>query len=80
MYSLILAGIDSIIFDLDSRANFSFETYSMRAITIFSFWLLAKLSGDFARRHNRSFVLGAVVGLFIGIKFAFIAAFLIVSF
>jgi hypothetical protein len=75
-----LAAIDSIIFDQNSRSNFSFETFSMRALTIFSFWLLAKLSGDFARKHNRSFVFGAVVGLSIAITFTFVAAFLIVSF
>ncbi len=80
VYSLLLAAIDSVIFNPTPLDEFNFETFSMRTLTIFTYWLVAKLSGDFAKKRDKSFIFGSVFGLSIAIIFTLVVSYLIVSF
>ena len=80
LYSLTLAAIDSLVFGPKSLNEFSFETFSMRALTIFTYWLIAKLSGDFAKKRDKSFVFGSLFGLTAAIAFTLVISFLIANF
>jgi hypothetical protein len=51
IYSLLIAGIDSLVSSSSDTQSFSFETYCMRALSVFSFWLIVKtLSGKVAKK------------------------------
>lgn len=55
LYSLIIAGVDSLLGIVSSRDSFSFETYCMRAIVIFAYWLLIRLVAERAERRGHSY-------------------------
>jgi len=55
LYSLLLAAADSLLsLDLDQEP-YNFETFCMRALVIFTYWLIVRLLAERAERLGRSY-------------------------
>jgi len=68
LYSLILAGLDSLLSQKSDLKPLSLETFATRALVIFAYWLSIRLVAEFAERHGRSYK-----------KYMFLSAFVIPS-
>jgi hypothetical protein len=80
IYSLVIAGFDSLLFSSSDPKPFSFETYCMRALVIFSFWLIVKTLTDKVAKKGYSYRNSAIM-ISIGVimilfTFAYLIAFI----
>ena len=55
LYSLILAGLDSFTSRNSDPDPYNFETFCMRALVIFTYWLVVRLVAERAERSGRSY-------------------------
>ena len=55
VYSLILAALDSFMSRNSDPDSYNFETFCMRALAIFSYWLVVRLVAERAERSGRSY-------------------------
>ena len=55
LYSLILAALDSITSRNSDPDPYNFETFCMRALVIFTYWLVVRLVAERAERSGRSY-------------------------
>jgi hypothetical protein len=55
LYSLILAGLDSFTSRNSDPDSCNFETFCMRALVIFTYWLVVRLVAERAERSGRSY-------------------------
>jgi hypothetical protein len=61
IYALVIAGLDSLLSANSDPQPFSFETYCMRALSIFSFWLIVKALTDKAAKKGYSYRISAIL-------------------
>ena len=77
-YSLAIAGLDSFLFSNSDPKPFSFETYCMRALCIFTFWLIIKMLTDKVAKKGYSYTIVATM-ISLGVTLILISlAFLVV--
>ena len=55
LYSLILAALDSITSRNSDPDPYNFETFCMRALVIFTYWLVVRLVAERAERSGSSY-------------------------
>jgi hypothetical protein len=55
LYSLILAALDSFVNRNSDPDPYNFETFCMRALVIFTYWLMVRLVAERAERFGRSY-------------------------
>ena len=55
LYSLILAALDSFTSRTSDADPYNFETFCMRALVIFTYWLVVRLVAERAERSGRSY-------------------------
>ena len=55
LYSLILAAADSFASRNSDQDPYNFETFCMRALVIFTYWLIVRLIAERAERLGRSY-------------------------
>ena len=55
LYSLTLAAIDSFMSRNSDQDPYDFKTFCMRALVIFSYWLIVRLIAEGAERLGRSY-------------------------
>ena len=80
LYSLAIAGLDSIIFSSSDPNPFSFETYCMRTLSIFSFWLIVKTLTDKVAKKGYSYrntaIMISIGAILILLVFAYLITFI----
>lgn len=64
-YSLILAALDSIISRNSDPDPYNFETFCMRALVIFTYWLVVRLVAERAERSGRSYKGTMIAAIFL---------------
>ena len=55
LYSLMIAAIDSFMGNLSAEDPFDFETFCMRALIVFTYWLIIRLVAERAELQGRSY-------------------------
>ena len=65
LYSLILAAADSFTSRNSDQDPFNFETFCMRAIVIFTYWLIIRLVAERAERLGRSYKATMITAIFL---------------
>ena len=65
LYSLILAAADSFTSRNSDPDPFNFETFCMRALVIFTFWLVVRLVAERAERSGRSYRATMIAAIFL---------------
>ena len=64
LYSLILAAVDSFTSRNSDLDPYNFETFCMRALVIFTYWLVVRLVAEYAERKGRSYKITMVTTIF----------------
>ena len=62
-YSLGLAAIDSFISRKSDSDPYKFETFCMRALVIFTYWLMVRLVAERAERSGRSYKVASIIAI-----------------
>jgi hypothetical protein len=65
LYSLILAALDSITSRNSDPDPYNFETFCMRALVIFTYWLVIRLVAERAERKGRSYKATMIAAIFL---------------
>jgi hypothetical protein len=65
LYSLILAALDSITSRNSDPDPYNFETFCMRALVIFTYWLVVRLVAERAERSGRSYRATMIAAIFL---------------
>ena len=65
LYSLILAALDSFVGRNSDLDPYNFETFCMRALFVFTYWLLVRLFAERAERFGRSYKYAMIVAIFL---------------
>ena len=65
LYSLILAAADSFTSRNSDPDPYNFETFCMRALVIFTFWLVVRLVAERAERSGRSYRATMIAAIFL---------------
>ena len=65
LYSLILAGLDSFTSRNSDPDPYNFETFCMRALVIFTYWLVVRLVAERAERSGRSYRATMIAAIFL---------------
>ena len=65
LYSLILAALDSFTSRNSDPDPYNFETFCMRALVIFTYWLIVRLVAERAERSGRSYKAAMIVAIFL---------------
>jgi hypothetical protein len=65
LYSLILAGLDSFASRNSDPDPYNFETFCMRALVIFTYWLVVRLVAERAERSGRSYRATMIAAIFL---------------
>ena len=55
LYSLLLAAADSLTSRNSDQDSYNFETFCMRALVIFTYWLIVRLLAERAESLGRSY-------------------------
>ena len=55
LYSLLIAAIDSLFGKISVEEPFDFETFCMRALIVFTYWLIIRLVAERAELQGRSY-------------------------
>lgn len=63
VYSLVLAAIDTATISRKNEDLFDFEAFSLRAIGLFSYWLIVKNFAGSAERKGYSYKISMVLGI-----------------
>lgn len=63
LYSLVLAGIDTVTLSKSKEDFIDFEVFSLRAIGLFSYWLIVKNLAGLAERRGYSYKLAMLLGI-----------------
>lgn len=65
LYSLILAAADSFTSRNSDQDPYNFETFCMRALVIFTYWLIVRLVAERAERAGRSYKAYMIAAIFL---------------
>jgi hypothetical protein len=63
IYSLALAGIDTLTISRDTVDPYNFEVFSLRVVEIFSYWLIVKNLAGVAEKKGYSYKIAMIVGI-----------------
>lgn len=63
LYSLILAAADSFTSRNSDQDPYNFETFCMRALVIFTYWLIVRLVAERAERLGHSYKVYMIVAI-----------------
>jgi hypothetical protein len=63
IYSLVLAGIDTLTISRDTVDPYNFEVFSLRVVGIFSYWLIVKNLAGVAEKKGYSYKIAMIVGI-----------------
>jgi hypothetical protein len=63
LYSLIFAAADSFASRNLDQEPYNFETFCMRALVIFTYWLIVRLIAERAERLGRSYKASMIVAI-----------------
>ncbi len=62
-YSIVIAATDTLTLSRNRDELFDFEVFSLRAVGLFSYWLIVKNLAGFAERKGYSYTLAMVLGI-----------------
>lgn len=65
LYSLIFAALDSFTSQSSDPDPYNFETFCMRALVIFTYWLIVRLVAERAERRGRSYKATMISAIFL---------------
>jgi len=65
LYSLIFAAVDSFTSRNSDPDPYNFETFCMRALVIFTYWLIIRLVAERAERSGYSYKVAMIMVIFI---------------
>jgi hypothetical protein len=65
LYSLILGAADSFTSRNSDQDPYNFETFCMRALVIFTYWLIVRLVAERAERAGRSYKAYMIAAIFL---------------
>ena len=80
LYSLILSALDSFMSRNSDQDPYNIETFCMRALVIFSYWLIVRLVAERAERSGRSYKTSMIVAIFLVPTVASLLSLLILQF
>jgi len=63
IYSLVLAGIDTLTISRDTVDPYNLEVFSLRVVGIFSYWLIVKNLAGVAEKRGYSYKIAMIVGI-----------------
>ena len=63
IYSLVLAGIDTLTISRDTADPYNLEVFSLRVVGIFSYWLIVKNLAGVAEKKGYSYKIAMIVGI-----------------
>ncbi len=63
IYSLGLAGIDTLTMSRDTIDPYNFEVFSLRVVGIFSYWLIVKNLAGIAEKKGFSYKVAMISGI-----------------
>ena len=63
VYSLVIAAIDTLTISRNKDDLFDFEVFALRAVGLFSYWLIVKNLAGLAERNGYSYKLAMVLGI-----------------